>query len=118
MANPVKIIIFQDDEDENHTTYIHSDFPLEILHFSKSDYEIEEEQLIIIENVSWELDPNGIGKQDPITRKEFHTIWSQGLKFINDRIKAQKVQRHEELNTKIHEARCNLEQLEREKAML
>ena len=111
MADPVKIIIFQ----RNGSTEVHSNIPLSIMYFSKDDYIIDEENLILIQDEQWELD---LGEDDIISSDEFELIWSQGINFITHRKEVQKAQRHEELETKIHEAKCKLEQLQREKEIL
>ena len=90
---PVKIIIFLDEE----TTSIHSETPLQIMQFSRGNYEIYPDDLIKIQNLDWQYD--GILPDDGIDN--FNEIWDAGTNFENNPERVKKIQELRKLEEKI-----------------
>ena len=112
MEKPARIIIFHDDEEK--TTYVHSNTPLKIINFYRNQFEVDPETVITIDGQEWSL-MNRIESEDPMDKNDFENTWSLGENFITVPARIQKAQQLEAIDIEIEKKKRQLDLLQNQR---
>jgi hypothetical protein len=112
MADPVRIIIFQDNDE--YTTFIHSDTPISIIQFSKGFYESTPENTVKINDQSWCISQEGLQTEDHLSTSDFDKIWKIGVDFVLNSSRAERQRKKDEISRQMDELQKKMNELDDE----